>query len=256
MENPAFWPDLATRFQAIPDPDPRNRIEAGWRADGWGKGWGKWLLLGDTESNRDLCRTVARLGAVALGHPGGEGAYAFWLDRLRRDSVDYRGRAGVESEGEERANWEPETGVIPDFCGASARYCLRCQAEALEVEHRLRPSEPHPAATVRVHDSAPPFPREADPTGRRALVGTFLANCRPETSVKVLKKHLWLAVRHKTSRQFEYWQAGVDRVPGSKSSRGANRQDDRNFRRILAMKPEEFVDLLRNVHIVYGPGDS
>ena len=87
MTNPIFWANLAARFRAIPDADPRNPLEAHWCSAGWGDwgdwligdptesereggGWGDWLLRGGpTESERDLFKNVARMGAVALGHP-------------------------------------------------------------------------------------------------------------------------------------------------------------------------------------------
>jgi hypothetical protein len=69
MTNPIFWANLAARFRAIPDADPRNPLEAHWCSAGWGD-WGDWLLRGGpTESERDLFKNVARMGAVALGHP-------------------------------------------------------------------------------------------------------------------------------------------------------------------------------------------
>jgi len=259
MAAPIFWTDLAARFRAIPDWDPRNPLDAEWRADGWGEGLGKWVLLGGTESERDLFKTVARMGAVALGHPGGEDAYAFWLDRLRRDSIDFHGRGGAAGSNADRTTVDPETGPpdpetgsIRHVCEASARNCLRCEAEAFEAEQRLKEADLRPTTpqTIETHDFAETAPSTGDRTDRRARVNAFVLKCRQETPVKVLKKHLWLAVGHKTSRQFHYWQAGVDRPTGSKSTRGATQGDDRNFQRILARKPAAFVELLQKMNIV------
>jgi len=227
------------------------------------------------------------MGAVALGHPGGEDAYAFWLDRLRRDSIDFHGCGSAAGSQADRITidpeiWptdpaagppdsetrppdpqtgppdpearpsDPETGVIRHVCEASARYCLKCEAEALEAEQRLKAADPKPTTppTIKTQDLAETVPSNGDGTDRRALVDAFVLKCRQETLVKVLKKHLWLAVGHKTPRQFQHWQAGVDRPPGSKSARGASRMDDQNFRRIVAMKPAEFVELLQKMNIV------
>jgi hypothetical protein len=78
---------------------------------------------------------------------------------------------------------------------------------------------------------------------RRAVVDGFLLQCKQETPLKATRTHIWRAVGHTRPRQFQYWQAGQGRLPGT--SRGATEEDDRNFRRILAMEPEDFVALLK-----------
>ena len=85
-----------------------------------------------------------------------------------------------------------------------------------------------------------PLPN-SDKMDRRAAVDSFLSSCEQETQLKVRKKYIWLAAGHKTARQFQYWQAGNNR---------ATRQDDQNFRRILAMNPSDFLSLLKNKRII------
>ena len=78
----------------------------------------------------------------------------------------------------------------------------------------------------------------ADP---RAAVDAFILKCKLEISLKVNRKHIWLAVGHTTARQFQFWQA---------SDPKATMQDAQNFRRILAMNPTDFETLLKKKRII------
>ncbi|SPF37319.1 hypothetical protein SBA4_20042 [Candidatus Sulfopaludibacter sp. SbA4] len=274
MANPTFWADLAARFRAIPDTDPRNSLDAYWCSTGWGDGseyWflrggtesrkplpkpecpplGQWLLRGGAESERDLFQSVARLGAAALGGSGGEDAYTFWLDCLRRDSIDFHGGGCLEGSNTDGTITASETGSVQNVCEASARYCSRCEAVAFEAEQKRfnrADLHPTPAVPIQTQEGTEPFPSNGHATQRRAQVDAFLLKCHRETSVKVIRKHLRMAAGHKASRQFQYWQAGTDRLPGKR--RGATREDDRKFRALLTMSPVEFVALLREKGIV------
>jgi hypothetical protein len=74
---------------------------------------------------------------------------------------------------------------------------------------------------------------------RRELVNAFLARCNQVSTVRIVRADIWRSVGHRHARQFEHWQAGNDRPAGT--TRGATKQDNHNFLRILAMRPEEFV---------------
>jgi hypothetical protein len=107
------------------------------------------------------------------------------------------------------------------------------------------PTPATPEATATPPDE---LPQETDaPTSpledknRRAAVDGFILRCRQETPVQVIRTHIWLAAGHKTARQFQRWQA---------SDPKATKQDDDNFRRILAMKPADFVGLLKNKGVI------
>jgi hypothetical protein len=82
---------------------------------------------------------------------------------------------------------------------------------------------------------------QENPPDRPALIDAFILKCRKETSLKATRTQIWRAVGHKTPRQFQYWQA---------SDPKATAQDDQNFRRILAMEPTDFVELLKKLGIV------
>ena len=95
-----------------------------------------------------------------------------------------------------------------------------------------------------VGEDAPPVlpvPPSSANSGNGALVDAFLLNCTQQTPLTANRSHIWRAVGHTTARQFQYWQAGSDR---------ATTEDDRNFRRILGMKPAAFVALLKDKGII------
>ena len=96
-----------------------------------------------------------------------------------------------------------------------------------------------------VQQPAQPQARSKDKSERSKLVVAFLLACNrePHLATKIIKKHIWLSVGHKTPRQFQYWQAGKSRRPGQ--THGATEQDDQNFERILKMAPADFVALIK-----------
>ncbi|MFN0171530.1 MAG: hypothetical protein ACKV22_34365 [Bryobacteraceae bacterium] len=103
-------------------------------------------------------------------------------------------------------------------------------------------------ASSPTHDVVTLLPddRKDQSIDRRARVDAFLARCNRQPietdgQAKIIRKHIWRAVGHDTSRQFEYWQ---------KSSSKATTQDNRNFERILAMGPVEFIALLKKKSIL------
>ena len=71
---------------------------------------------------------------------------------------------------------------------------------------------------------------------RKEQVDSFLQSCNALLETKLSRKHLWRGAGHTTDRQFQFWQANDPK---------ATLQDDQNFSRLLAMKPEDFVQLLR-----------
>ena len=106
----------------------------------------------------------------------------------------------------------------------------------------------HPASKEADRDEAVTAQPVSKASQRRALVDNSLRQCQSETSIKLNRKHIWRAAGHTTPRQFEYWQAGEDRVPGS--TRGATDQDDLNFRRVLGTSPREFVAQLEKLGLI------
>ncbi len=102
-----------------------------------------------------------------------------------------------------------------------------------------------PGATeesAQIESALPATPCIRNPLDRRVAVDAFLARCNENRSPKVHRTHIWQAAGHTDPRQFQYWQAGEDRLPGQR--RGATRADEQNFRTILSMKPEDFLAFL------------
>lgn len=81
------------------------------------------------------------------------------------------------------------------------------------------------------------------PGNRNGEIDVFLQACNALSMVRIRKRHIWLSVGHSKARQFEYWQAGDEK---------ATRVDNANFRRILGMKPEDFVALLQRKKLIPG----
>lgn len=78
-------------------------------------------------------------------------------------------------------------------------------------------------------------------TSRRALIGRFIETVWSTTGRRIKRTDIWRAVGHSSPRQFQFWQAHDGK---------ATAQDDQNFRRILAMKPTDFMALLKKKDVV------
>jgi hypothetical protein len=78
---------------------------------------------------------------------------------------------------------------------------------------------------------------------RRTAIAEFLKRCNdlPDLPRKITRTDIRKSVKHRSSRQLEYWQA-VDPK--------ATREDDQNFRRILRMEPAQFIERLKNLQIL------
>jgi hypothetical protein len=78
-------------------------------------------------------------------------------------------------------------------------------------------------------------------TERRDRVDRFLRACNDETPTKITRKHIWAAAKHKSGRQFQYWQG---------ASPKATRADDTTFGRLLRMAPAEFLSLIERKGLI------
>lgn len=105
-----------------------------------------------------------------------------------------------------------------------------------------------PAPETSKTESAPAQPEAAmsateNGPDRSEMVDAFLLQCNREAGAdfRVTKEHISRAVGHKTPRQFQYWQSRSDK---------ATIADNENFRRILGMRPADFILLLKKKGIV------
>jgi hypothetical protein len=100
---------------------------------------------------------------------------------------------------------------------------------------------------ANIEDTRPPVgsaPMESKRVqDRRARVNAFLTRCNqePNLGVKLIRKHIWQAVKHTHARQFHYWQSQHPK---------ATEQNDRDFNRILAMDASNFVALLKKMTVI------
>jgi hypothetical protein len=239
----------------------------------------EWRFEGSLESERTF-KAKAREAGFRLRRETGLAAVKHWLDALRRNQVAPVGPDSTtdpSTDGTPSRLSGPMPTAIDKLFSRSALFCLEW---ATEVSMRMRlfeqcsesnpdePSEPDqpdvsgteersetiedgeafdwsygislPLLTgdVTVED----IEAALNEGRRREAVDAFIAKCNRETPLRVTKTHIWRAAGHAKPRQFQYWQAGQDRLPGA--SRGATESDDRNFRRIISLAPTEFVALL------------
>src|ERR1035441_8421302 len=90
MDGPAAWRDLATRFLELHS-GGEGQMYALWSTSGHNPAGDTWSLNGAVSPHgRQLFEWSAERGAALLGHPGGSGSLAFWLDILREGSPGYR----------------------------------------------------------------------------------------------------------------------------------------------------------------------
>ena len=73
---------------------------------------------------------------------------------------------------------------------------------------------------------------------KRTMVDQFLdrCNCSCKVARRLTKKDFWTVGGYKKARPFEYWQSDDPKATAA---------SDQVFRRLLAMKPSDFVDVLR-----------
>ena len=112
---------------------------------------------------------------------------------------------------------------------ASADLCGRLETEAFG--RQIAPPVERPA--TRPDGSATPAPVVTSLT-RRARVDDFLTRCNREYTGpdKLIRKDIWTLV-HQTPTQFERWQ---------REDKKATDADRRNYGRILAMTPHDFIE--------------
>jgi hypothetical protein len=127
----------------------------------------------------------------------------------------------------------------------------RLYEQLCSYSHHLLSGIPPPTAIpIVVGDSltltdatAPASTQEisAEKCTRSAEVDAFLTRCNDVSTIRIIRRHIWLAVGHTKPRQFEYWQ-------GCKPK--ATDTDNENFARVLAMDPGGFIALLTRKGII------
>jgi hypothetical protein len=131
MDGPAAWRDLATRFLELHS-GGEGQMYALWSTSGHNPAGDTWSLNGAVSPHgRQLFEWSAERGAALLGHPGGSGSLAFWLDALRGGSQRY----STSQTGGRRIEDGPiqmeDFGTIANVCFASAEYCYKLETAAI-----------------------------------------------------------------------------------------------------------------------------
>jgi hypothetical protein len=172
--------------------------------------------------------------------PDGESWAGFMRQSRRPDSemarLDARYHATIQRsildrvkhyEGQANSRLQMKSGAAPPTESGAT--------ESMRVREAEETTVATPASTPAVAD---------EPAGcgsRRAEVDAFLASCNRKADFTVRRRHIWLAVGHRSPRQFEYWQAFDGK---------ATTANDRNFRLFLSMEPSAFLTLLKKRGIV------
>jgi hypothetical protein len=125
----AFWQGMQTRFLEL---DPEGNLHASCNPDGWDYvGETVWLLEGSPDQvSEERFKSLAALGAVALGFPDSPEAWTQWLDCLRRMGPGWIGAVWT---AEADDGGDIDVVDILRLCVVSARFC-----ESLADEHRRR----------------------------------------------------------------------------------------------------------------------
>lgn len=137
--------------------------------------------------------------------------------------------------------WEGFTGYPPDIFWAVGKFFVEIEEDLNKRERkwvskareRIAPETRQPA------DSKAKGERSCDGS---ASVDDFLEKCTQVSGgIKIIRKHIWKAAKHKTPRQFEHWQ---------RCDAKATAQDNVNFGRILSMDPADFISELKKKGII------
>ena len=113
---------------------------------------------------------------------------------------------------------------------ASADLCRKHETEAFALQ-----TEPPVGRPVMPAAGSAPRAPVSTPQSGPDRVDDFLERCNREHqgSGKLLRKDIWTLARHKTPRQFQYWQRGDQK---------ASLADNVIFERILKMTPRDFIN--------------
>lgn len=195
---------------------------------------GDWSLRGSNELLREEFTLHGIRAGIALGVPGRIQPLDFWFHRLFGYLLDNEKTEYLFASTKERG------GIIRRLLEASALFCTFLERVATQNDHLQRADD---ADEIRAALKPLTMPQSSTrdgraPQNRAVVVDEFLRRCNEEVTsgVKVIKKHIWLAVGHTNQRQFQYWQQCNDKATDA---------DNTNFRRILSMTPKDFIALLR-----------
>jgi hypothetical protein len=245
------WGELGARFQSIAHEHGPTTIKAvgDYSAD---SRYGDWSVTDCRNENLQVRFELAATRAgKELDSPHGVRPFNYWLDRLFVNVTASHGKRArhvvVSGPPVKTFANDPSSKTIKfieDACTASATFCARlemAQMEGSTEDLLLRDIVTTALPDLEAPEEARAVESRSDPRAeckrkRRDEIAAFLANCNKHSSDRILKRHIWLCVGHSKARQFERWQACEE---------AATDADKRNFARILAMEPGDFIAALR-----------
>lgn len=117
MANSAFWRDLAVQFSALRD---KRRLGAGGANDS--------MFISALE-------TLAMRGASEIAVAGASDLLHIWLEELRKEGLPFQS-SGQSNEVLSEAEYSKSIykGFIDGLCEASATFCKRREAQAVQAE--------------------------------------------------------------------------------------------------------------------------
>ena len=130
MDELSSWRELAVRFSELHN-GGLQQMFAIWYPRGYGPAGDTWSLDGCANRDaRELFEWTTERGAVLLGHRGGAGSLAYWLDTLRKGSPRFTGQQ-IGHTLENGSIEMEESGAISNVCYASAEYCYKLETAAI-----------------------------------------------------------------------------------------------------------------------------
>ena len=130
MDELSSWRELAVRFSELHN-GGLQQMFAIWYPRGYGSAGDTWSLDGCANRDaRELFKWTAERGAVLLGHSGGAGSLAYWLDTLRKGSPRFTAQQIGHALEDGSVEME-ESGAISNVCFASAEYCDKLETAAI-----------------------------------------------------------------------------------------------------------------------------
>lgn len=197
----AFWRDLETRFQALPNPG--EGLKATFGAGQW---WIVPCARIDELQGKQLKQSfndLAKKGAIAAGAPSGAILIDYWLDLLRKEGPDFYLMDAHDGGGR-----------IEDPISASAIYCVTRETRAFESET---------AAALTVAGKP-----EDESSGQDAGPAVTRRGYRSEIRAYMKKKEL--ATNMQAARHFG---VGVDTLKSIMSSKGKPRFSEGTLNGVL-----------------------
>jgi len=220
MADSAFWRDLAAQFLLIPH---YGMLRAdGSYIIGSGEPWNWHFAGGSGVFVESAFETLARRGAAEIASAGTPDLLVFWLEELRKGNFNFRSSGiarEIQTDGTDGRQYM--TGSIFALCEASATFCKKLEAQAVQAEfyekHRNESDDRLKQPFESIEPTASPFDLEKEIERRKNLLADYKAATGNPSDYRIYNAanagihkpqfYQWrkgkLSARTKTARQFE-----------------------------------------------------